>query len=70
MVTIYNIAELQALIERQRIIIEAYDKTAEFIFENGLLQGKAFENIDAINMLRGAYDDSQNTHTMTGASEK
>lgn len=70
MTTIYDIGELEDLIERQRIIIEAYDKTAEFIFENGLLQGEAFENIDAINMLRGAYDDSQNTHAMTGATEK
>lgn len=61
MTTIYDINELQALIERQVMIINMYDKAVENIIKN-----EQYINTD----LLAAYEASQNTHAMTGASEK
>lgn len=64
MVTIYDIAELQALIERQVTIINMYDKATEELLDLFLTK------LDIFQPLMEAYEASQNTHAMTGASEK
>lgn len=64
MTTIYDINELQNLVERQITIIDMYDKAAEELLDLFLIK------LDIFQPLREAYEASQNTHAMTGASEK
>lgn len=59
-------SEQQQIIKYQRIIIESYDEIA-----SGVLDGTIDINSYKIqDLLRKAYEISQDTHTMTGASER